>query len=156
FGKMEPPQQTAATTNFDEVKTALRNHHGELARLADQQEKTFLGELQKLRPNGVPPPPPADMKRLYDRASRPLDVMVLALNSRHLPLARYKEAFEGLFNLYESEKPIWSPLANYRLGFYVAQTEQVNAHVSLETQEIKLISFNIRSPGVDITERLAD
>src|SRR5262249_10080744 len=124
--------------------------------LADQQEKTSLGELGKLRTaNGGAAPPPADMKRLYERASRPLDVMVLALNSRHLPLARYKEAFEGLYDLYEAEKPIWSPLGNYRLGFYVAQTEQVNAHVSLETQQVKLISFNIRSPVGDITDGLA-
>jgi len=157
FARKDPPlpaDSPAAT--LDEVKDALRKHHGELARLADRQEETFLAELRKSRSGGgTTPQPPPDLKNVYDRAGRQLDVMVLALNSRHLPLARYKEAFEGLFELYEAEKPLWSPLDNYRLGFYVAQTEQVDARVSLETQEIKLISFNIRNPGDDITERLA-
>ncbi|MBI1915584.1 MAG: hypothetical protein HYS12_12750 [Planctomycetes bacterium] len=158
FIKKDPPLPADSPgATLGELKDALRNHHGELARLADRQEETILAELQKLRSGGSAlPQPPREMKRVYDRAGRQLDVMVLALNSRHLPLARYKEAFEGLFELYETERPLWSPLDNYRLGFYVAQTEQVDARVSLETQEIKLISFNIRNPGDDITERLAD
>src|SRR5262249_27129665 len=158
FGKKDPPlPANSSGATLDEVKDALRNHHGQLARLPDRQKESFLAELRKHRSGGgtIPQPPP-DLKPVYDRAGRQLDVMVLALNSRHLLLARYKEAFEGLFELYETEKPIWSPLENYRLGFYVAQTEQVDARVSLETQEIKLISFNIRNPGDDITERLTD
>jgi hypothetical protein len=84
-----------------------------------------------------------------------LDVMVLALNSRNLTLADYKEAFRGLFHDYARERPFWDPAGNYRLGFYVAQTEQVDARVPFDDPTIKLTSFNIGDPGNHITERLS-
>ena len=84
-----------------------------------------------------------------------LDVMVLALNSRNLTLADYKDAFRGLFADYDRERPFWDPGGNYRLGFYVAQTEQVDARVPFDNPAIRLTSFNIGAPGNHITERLS-
>src|SRR5262249_22586580 len=45
FGKKDPPlPANSSGATLDEVKDALRNHHGELARLADRQEESFLAE----------------------------------------------------------------------------------------------------------------
>lgn len=119
-------------------------------RLTRLEEK--LGQLQTaLADLHRPPSAPAGTRPLCPQ----LDVMVLALNSRNLTLAGYKEAFRGLFDDYARERQFWDPAGNYRLGFYVAQTEQVDARVPFDDPTIKLTSFNIGAPGNHITERLS-
>jgi hypothetical protein len=150
LNKQPPP--VAVSFKPDDSFTALRSDLAALKgdpRLTRLEEKlaqvqTALVDRKRPTPAGTPPP-----------LCPQLDVMVLALNSRNLTLADYKEAFRGLFDDYARERPFWDPAGNYRLGFYVAQTEQVDARVPFDDPTIKLTSFNIGAPGNHITERLS-
>ena len=122
------------------------------SRLEEQlgQVRKELAELRRQLPAGG-----AVAKQPAGALCPQLDVMVLALNSRNLTLADYKDTFRGLFADYARERPFWDPAGNYRLGFYVAQTEQVDGRVPFDDPTIRLTSFNIGAPGNHITERLS-
>lgn len=148
-----------AFPDFNSQYAALRSDLGDLKRepqlrrleeKLDRTEASFAKlrqELQTIRPAGV--------NRQEGPLCPQLDVMVLALNSRNLTLADYKDAFRGLFADFARERPFWDPTGNYRLGFYVAQTEQVDGRVPFGDPTPRLTSFNIGAPGNHITERLS-
>lgn len=146
-------KDTSTDAQFLALREDIAKGKGDVSRLDANERLAKLDDrLSKLEAaiNRLNPLPPIVRQPLPQ-----LDVMVLALNSRNLNLADYKDAFEGLFNDFKRDHASWDPQGNCRLGFYVAQTEQVDAHVALDNPMITFGTFDILAPGNDITERLS-